>query len=164
MTFDRFGRAGIGSHPHYWRILRAVVRWAALSLVLNLGWEVIQLPLYTIPTAQSMAQIVYVVAHCTAGDAMIAAITFAIASSVLRDSDWPLADPWRGVAIVTLLGVAYTGYSEWRNVYQAGYWGYSSSMPLVFGVGLAPLLQWIFIPAAAVLILRAQRTRLANLN
>ncbi len=158
MSIDRLAKAGAERQPAYWRIPIKVLRWAALSLVLNLGWEVLQLPLYAFPSAQSMAQTVYVVAHCTIGDALIAAITFVIACLLLRDADWPLADPLRGTAIVTLLGVAYTGYSEWRNVYQAGNWSYSTNMPLVFDIGIAPLLQWMFIPVAAVLILRAQRT------
>ena len=158
MSFDWLAKAMPPGPPPYRRILSGILKWTALSFILNLGWEVMQLPLYTIASAQSMAQITYVVAHCTAGDAMIAAISFVIACLLLRDVDWPLADPWRGTAIVTLLGVAYTGYSEWRNVYQAGNWGYSASMPLVFGIGIAPLLQWMFIPVAAVLILRAQRT------
>ena len=132
-----------------------VLKWAALALVLNLVWEIVQLPLFTIPTARSMAQIVYVIAHCTVGDAVIAAVSFAIASLLLRDADWPLVEPWRGGIIVMWLGVMYTSYSEWRNVYEAGNWGYSSNMPLIYGVGLAPLVQWIFIPVAAILILRA---------
>jgi len=137
-------------------IPRKIARWAALSLILNLIWEVIQFPLYTIPP---QAQVAYAVIHCTVGDVVIAATTFAIAALLLRDADWPIADPWRGAAIVVLLGAAYTGYSEWRSVYQAGYWGYTSSMPLIFGVGLAPLLQWIFVPIATILILRTQRIR-----
>ena len=156
MSFDWLAKAGLEGQPHYRRIPRKLIRWTALSLILNLGWEIIQLPLYTISSAQSMAQTAYVVAHCTIGDAGIAAITFVIASLLLRDADWPIADPRRGAAIVTLLAVTYTGYSEWRSVYQAGYWGYTSSMPLVFGIGVAPLLQWIFIPVATVLILRAR--------
>lgn len=157
MSFDWLAKAGLASQPPYKRIPAKAVRWAALSLVFNLGWEIIQLPLYTIPSAQSMTQTAYVVAHCSVGDAIIAEITFVIASLLLNEADWPIADPWRGAAIVTVLGMAYTGYSEWRSVYQAGYWGYTSGMPLVFGIGLAPLLQWMFIPVATVFFLRAQR-------
>ena len=159
MSFEWLAKAVPQRLPPYRRILRRVVNWTALSFILNLGWEVMQLPLYTIPSARSISQTAYVVAHCTTGDALIAAITFGIASLVLRDVDWPIADPWRGVAIVALLGVGFTAYSEWRSVYQAGYWGYTSSMPLIFGVGIAPLLQWMFIPVATVLIVRAQRTK-----
>ena len=136
--------------------LRSIARWCALSLVLNLIWEIVQLPLYTIP---SESQVAYAVIHCTIGDAVIAAITFVISALLLRNADWPITDPWRGASVVMLLGVAYTGYSEWHSVYQAGYWGYTSSMPLVFGVGLAPLLQWIFVPTASILILGIRHIR-----
>lgn len=134
--------------------LGMIFAWAVPSFFLNLGWEIAQLPLYTIPSAQSTAQIAYAIAHCTAGDVAIAVVSFLIAAIALRDANWPASRPWRGGAIAILAGVSYTAYSEWYNVYQAGYWAYSSSMPLVFGIGLSPLLQWILIPAVTVLIVR----------
>lgn len=138
--------------------LRATVEasftWAVASLFLNLAWEIAQLPLYTIPSAQSTTQIAYAIAHCTAGDVAIAAVSFLIATVALGAANWPAFHPWRGGAIVILSGVSYTAYAEWYNVYQAGYWAYSSSMPLVFGIGLSPLLQWILTPAVTVLIVR----------
>jgi len=47
------------------------------------------------------------------------------------------------------------------NVYEANAWAYSARMPLVFGIGLAPLLQWLVVPVATLLIVRAwvARTR-----
>ena len=46
--------------------------------------------------------------------------------------------------------VAFTAWSEWYNVYRAGNWGYTASMPLIFGIGLSPLLQWLILPPAMV--------------
>ena len=132
--------------------LRIIFAWAVASFFLNLAWEIAQLPLFTIPSAQNTRQIAYAVAHCTAGDVAIAVVSFLIAAVALRDANWPASHPWRGVAIAIFSGVLYTAYAEWYNVYQAGYWAYSSSMPLLFGIGVSPLLQWILIPAATVLI------------
>ena len=134
--------------------VRATLVWAALSFVLNLVWEIAQLPLYTIPSARSATQVAYAVAHCTAGDAAIAAVSFLIAAAALGTARWPASHPRRGGAIIILSGVSYTAYMEWYSVYQAGYWTYSSSMPLVFDIGLSPLLQWILIPIGTVLIVR----------
>ena len=136
-------------------LVRRALLWAGLSLALNLMWEVAQLPLYTIASDPSVARIAYAVLHCTLGDAIIAAACFILAGFVLQDADWPTSRPWSGGAIATSFGLAYTVYSEWYNVYQSGAWAYSARMPLVFGIGLAPLLQWLFLPVATLLIVRA---------
>ncbi len=36
------------------------------------------------------------------------------------------------------------------NVYRAGSWGYTASMPMIFGIGLSPLLQWLILPPVMV--------------
>ena len=46
--------------------------------------------------------------------------------------------------------MAFTAWSEWYNVYRAGNWGYTASMPMIFGIGLSPLLQWLIIPPVIV--------------
>ena len=141
-------------------LLQNVMRWAALSFALNLVWEALQLPLYTIGRTGSLAQLVYAVLHCTVGDALIAGASFLAAGIALRTPDWPAARPWAGGLIALTFGMAYTAYSEWHNVYQTGAWTYSSSMPLIFGIGLAPLLQWLALPVATLLLFRWGRTPL----
>ena len=136
-------------------LLGRALLWAGLSLALNLVWEVAQLPLYTIAQDPSLVRIAYAVLHCTVGDAIIAAAGFILAGFVFQDADWPSSRPWSGGAVAILFGLAYTAYSEWYNVYQAGAWTYSARMPLIFGIGLAPLLQWLVIPVATLLIARA---------
>lgn len=133
---------------------RALLVWAVVSLVLHLAWEVAQLPLYTIPSAQSGAQIAYAVVHCTAGDVLIAVASFVIAAAACRNIRWPESRPWRGGLSAILTGVSYTAYSEWQNVYQSGNWAYSEDMPLVAGIGLSPLLQWMFVPLMTILAVR----------
>lgn len=134
--------------------LKMIFAWAVGSFFLNLGWEIAQLPLYTIPSAQTTRQVAYAVAHCTAGDVAIAVVSFLIAAIALRDANWLQSRPWRGGAIAIFFGVAYAVYAEWYNVYQAGYWAYSAGMPLVFGIGLSPLLQWAMVPAVTITIIR----------
>jgi hypothetical protein len=59
-----------------------------------------------------------------------------------------------GGTVATLVGLAYTAFSEWQNVYQDANWSYAPAMPLLFGIGLAPLLQWIVIPPLSIGCLR----------
>lgn len=135
-------------------LVRNAGLWALLSLLLNLPWELAQLPLYTLVSARAASDVVYAIAHCTIGDVLIAMTVFLLASALLRRTDWPLSRPVAGGAWVTVAGMAYTAWSEWRNVYELGSWAYSASMPLVFGIGLSPLLQWLFLPAATLLVFR----------
>lgn len=141
-------------------ILQGILVWAALSFALNLVWEVVQLPLYAIAESGTASQLAYAVLHCTLGDVIIAAGSFVLAGFLLRAPDWPSSLPWPGIAIATASGLLYTAYSEWNNVYVAGTWAYSAAMPLVFGIGLAPLLQWIVVPALSLAIIRSRLWRI----
>ena len=134
--------------------IRNVAAWAGFAFVLNLAWEVAQLPLYTIFTTGTPKEIAFALAHCTAGDVLIAVSGFVLGLIVTRRPDWPMSRPLLGGTVATLFGLAYTAFSEWQNVYQTGSWSYAPAMPLLFGIGLAPLLQWIVIPPLGIAWLR----------
>lgn len=131
-----------------------MVMWALASAAANLVWEFAQLPLYALFDEPDTARIVRYVLHCTAGDVFIALGAYAAAALALREWAWPLHDPLRGITLTTALGLAYTVASEWYNVYHAAAWTYSESMPLFFGIGLAPLLQWLLMPPLVLLLVR----------
>jgi hypothetical protein len=61
--------------------------------------------------------------------------------------------------MVTALGLAYTVFSEWYNVYQVGSWAYSQRMPLMSGIGLSPLLQWLLLPIFTLMVMRLVQRR-----
>ncbi len=132
---------------HTWRPFAA---WVGLSFLLHLLWETAQLPLYTIWLDPDTGHIAFAVFHCLLGDILIGAFTYGATALVLGDFRWGLTMPWRGAAIAVGLGVAYTAWSEWHNVYRAGSWAYMPSMPLVFGIGLSPLLEWIAVPITSL--------------
>ena len=134
-----------------------LLAWTALALLLNLVWESAHVSLYTISREAEFTRIASAVLHCTAGDGLIALASFALAGAVLRDAKWPFSRPEPGAAITALLAVTFTVYSEWRNVYGVGAWAYLPDMPLVLGIGLTPLLQWIVIPPATTFLLRTMR-------
>ena len=134
--------------------VRNIAAWAALAFVLNLAWEIAQLLLYTLFSAGTAKEIAVALAHCTAGDVLIAVSSFILGLIATRRADWPMSRPLLGGAVATLFGLAYTAFSEWQNVYQTGSWSYTPAMPLLFGVGLAPLLQWLVIPPLGIAFLR----------
>ena len=140
--------------PATLRILARVGLWSALAFVLNLAWEIAHVRLYTIWATADGAGVAWALLHCSVGDVMIALAMFALAGMVLRRSDWPASRPWSGGAIVVIGAMAYTAWSEWQNVYRIGSWGYTAGMPLIFGIGLSPLLQWLILPPVMVVAYR----------
>jgi hypothetical protein len=130
------------------------IEWAGWALVLNLIWEVAQLPFYAFAPALRTSELVWNVVHCTAGDVGIALASFGVAALGTREPDWPGHRPWGGLAAALVAGLAWTAYSEWQNVYVRGTWAYAEAMPTVFGIGLLPVLQWLVLPPLALLALR----------
>ncbi len=128
--------------------------WSALAFVLNLAWEIAQVRLYTIWAEADGLSVAWALLHCSLGDVAIALALFALVGMVLRCVDWPVPRPWAGGTIAVIGALAFTAWSEWYNVYRAGNWAYSASMPLIFGIGVSPLLQWLVVPPVLVLAYR----------
>jgi len=124
--------------------------WSTLAFVLNLTWEIAHVRLYTIWAEADRLSVAWALLHCSLGDVVIALAMFALTGIVLWRVDWPASRPWVGGAIVVIGAMAYTAWSEWYNVYRAGSWAYTASMPMIFGIGLSPLLQWLILPPVMV--------------
>lgn len=143
-----------------------VVRYLALLIAANFAWEVAQLPLYTLWTEGSPAEIAWAVLHCTAGDGVIGATALALALVLTRARDWPLSGFGQVAAIATLLGVAVTVALEWLNVEVRGNWAYAAAMPRLppLGTGLLPVLQWLLLPPVCLFAARRITTPLPALR
>ena len=131
--------------------LVALRRYLLVIPVANLAWETAQLPLYTVWREGSPREVAFAVAHCTAGDLLIATMSLVLALLVLGVPDWPARGFGRVATAALVLGVGYTAFSEWLNTTVRGGWTYTELMPVVpvLGTGLAPLAQWVLIPLAA---------------
>jgi hypothetical protein len=146
-----------------WRLI--ALRYLPAMAALNLGWEALQAPLYTLWDEARAAYIVFSIVHCTLGDLLIGAAALGLSLIVLRERA-PAGWRWRALgALTALLGLTYTVFSEWMNIALLRTWSYSERMPtLTLGeltLGLAPLLQWVFLPPMAVCVARraARRAR-----
>ena len=133
-------------NPATLRVIARAGIWSALAFALNLAWEIAHVRLYTIWAEADRASVAWALLHCSLGDVVIALAMFALAGIVLWRADWPASRPWTGSAIVVIGAMAFTAWSEWYNVYRTGAWGYTSDMPMIFGIGLSPLLQWLILP------------------
>jgi hypothetical protein len=117
----------------------------------SLLWEVAQLPLYTIWAEGTAGEIAFAVLHCTGGDLLIAGFSLLVALLLFAETRWPAGRHGMVAAASIVTAVAFTVYSEWRNVEVLGNWAYSEWMPTlpVIGTGLSPLAQWIVVPISA---------------
>jgi len=93
---------------------------------------------------------------CTLGDLVIAACALTLALLLVGAPDWPRDRFWPVAILTVAFGLAYTAFSEWRNVVARASWAYSDWMPVIpiagLSIGVSPLLQWIVVPAAAFAI------------
>jgi len=117
----------------------------------NLVWEMLQLPLYTIWSTGTLRQQAYAILHCTLGDIIIALTALGLALVTLGNANWPASRSPQVSGLALICGLGYTIFSEWLNISVRSAWAYSDRMPIIpigeLRVGLAPLLQWIIVPA-----------------
>ena len=133
--------------------LGALRRFALITLVGHLIWEIAHTPLYTIWVEESWGEIAFAVMHCTAGDLLIAMSTLLLALFAFGSASWP-RDRVAPVLVATIvLGVGYTIFSEWLNIEVREAWAYREIMPVIpiIDAGLTPVMQWVVIPSLAYL-------------
>lgn len=140
-------RPGAARQSGWFSVLKRYIIFVALA---NLGWEFLQLPLYTIWESGTSSEIVFAAVHCTGGDILIALSAIVIALFLVGDSERPVVGFKRVMILTIVLGVGYTIFSEWLNIEARKAWAYSDLMPVVpiINTGLSPIVQWILIPAA----------------
>lgn len=130
--------------------MRTFALYIAFSALGHLVWEIVQLPLYDLWRTASIGELAFAVLHCTAGDLLIATSVLMGSIVVLRAWRWPREIALRIAVLAIVLGIAYTAYSEWHNVYVRRSWSYAAAMPtmeiLGYRIGASPLAQWLVVP------------------
>ena len=119
----------------------------------KLFWETAQLPLYTLWRTEPVRSIVRAALHCTAGDVVIAMAALVIALASVGNARWPDERMVVVAVAVVAIGVVYTIGSEYLNTVLRRSWSYTESMPTLpwIATGLAPLAQWVVVPAFALI-------------
>lgn len=98
------------------------VRYIACVGLLNLFWEMLQLPLYTLWYESPPATIAFAVVHCTVGDVLIATVSFFAAVVLSGAINWPQKHYGRVALMAGIFGVCYTVFSEWNNTVVTRTW------------------------------------------
>lgn len=126
--------------------LRVLTRIFVVAALVNAPWEVAQSSLYVGKDGGSIPWW-----HCvlmSLGDAVLVLVIFFIGWIILGRLQW-FEHPGRtGYATMLMSGLAISIATEWMMVYVAHRWGYTKSMPLIpgLGVALAPIAQMLSLP------------------
>ena len=133
---------------------------ALFAFLLNLPWEIWQVPLFNRMAAAPHWEAVKTCSRAAAGDAVIALIAYWAVALVVRHRDWvvrPKASTGLGF---TAGGLALTIAIERLALggLWVQHWTYSPLMPVVpgLGVGLSPLVQWLVLPPLLIWLVRRQ--------
>jgi uncharacterized membrane protein len=122
-----------------------------IGFILNLIWEVVQLPLYKGYTSYFdhfggcfVASIV---------DAVTVLLIYYLFAWWFGNRMWIKRLNWKKTVLVILLGGAIAvGFEQWA--FALDQWGYSEKMPVVplLNTGLSPLLQLMILPLLSYLL------------
>lgn len=125
------------------------------TLVLHFAWEMLQAPAFE-DFAESTWEGTLRCFTAALGDVLLASGAYVITALAFRRAAWPVGREWRLPATTWVaLGIIATIVFE-RWALSRGRWAYGPEMPLVFGIGLLPLLQWIAVPALTLALLRTR--------
>ena len=84
-------------------------------------------------------------------DVLMVFAIYALVSLLRWDWLWFKSRNW-GWALFIILLPLWQAAVEYQAVYLAHRWEYLPNMPLIFGIGLSPLLQMLILPSLAILL------------
>jgi hypothetical protein len=128
------------------------------TLVLHFAWEMLQAPAFE-DFAESTWEGTLRCFTAALGDVLLASGAYIIAALAFRHVAWPVRRGWIAPAAVWIaLGIFATVVFE-RWALSRGRWAYGPEMPLVLGIGLLPLLQWLIVPMLTLVLVRRLAAR-----
>lgn len=147
-------RAAGVRRPGWWQPWTAL---AGFAFLLHFLWEMLQVPLYAGMSEANHWAAVRRCAFATAGDMALTLFAYAIASVWARNRLW-LAERSRharraGLVFLTT-GFAVSVVLEWINVHIWLSWAYAPSTPVILGIGVNVLFQWLLLPPFALWLTR----------
>ncbi|HVT02590.1 MAG TPA: hypothetical protein VHL58_04340 [Thermoanaerobaculia bacterium] len=132
-------------------------RWttfAALVFALHFAWEMMQAKWFESMQGLPLSRATLTCARASFGDLVITALAFTLAALVGGGAKWPTSRRVLVAAAVFIAtGIAITAGYE-RFALGRGMWRYDDTMPILFGIGALPLLQWLLLPLIEVMLFR----------
>ena len=117
-----------------------------ISVLLNLPWEVAQMPLYV-----EEGSWLEFVSHCfipSLGDGFIVMMIFGVGCAARGRPDWADQPKWAGYTLMLITALTMAVLVEGLGFYGLSRWSYTARMPLVpgLGIGVVPVLQMLVLP------------------
>ena len=138
-----------------------VIVGIVVTLSLHFGWEMLQAPAF-MDFAGSTWEGTVRCFVASLGDVLLASGAYVVTALAFRRPRWPIRPDWilPAAAWIALSVLAAIAFELWALAQVR--WAYGPEMPLVFGIGLLPLLQWIVIPTLTLAVLRARMQKAAQ--
>lgn len=123
------------------------------TLALHFAWEMLQAPAFADFAGSTWAGTVRCFTAAL-GDVLLASGAYVITALAFRHRAWPVRRGWIAPAAIWIaLGIfATVAFERWAL--SRGRWAYGPEMPLVLGIGLLPLLQWLIVPMLTLGLVR----------
>lgn len=142
---------------------------AVFAMLLNYPWEFLQVPLFAEMAGAPHWVAIKTCTRATLGDAVIMLLAFWVVAAFAGSRYWIFDAPRASrLVLFVSVGVAITVVIEWaaRRGLWIDSWSYSALMPVLpgIGVGLTPVLQWLFLPLLTVWFVRRQMYGYANVD
>lgn len=126
------------------------------AFLVNLVWEMLQMPLFTYPATVTWWQASLECVQAAAGDALMLLVSFWLVALLWRDRRWILQPSAGALSLFLIPGLVMTVVFEALATGVWGRWAYADTMPVlpVTGTGVVPLLQWVLLPLLIVWLVR----------
>lgn len=130
------------------------------AFLVNLVWEMLQMPLFAYPAAVTWEQASLECVRAAAGDALMLLASFWLVALLCRDRRWILQPSAGTLGLFLVPGLVMTVVFEALATGVWGRWTYADTMPVlpVTGTGVVPLLQWLLLPLLIVWLVRRRPT------
>jgi hypothetical protein len=128
------------------------------GVLVNLPWELLQVPLFDGMSRAPHWQATKFCSLAAVGDGALLVGAYWVTSALARSRQWVLHPRLRDVLVLLSVGQVMNALFEWLNTEVWQRWAYIPAMPTVplLGTGLAPVLQWLFLPPLVIWIVRRQ--------
>lgn len=128
---------------------------AGTAFVLNFAWEMLQAPWFAGMSGLDWWTSTPICLQGTIGDVAMILLAFYVVGAATGDRVWLLRSAKPPLAAFMGLAALQALSLEGLSV-RLGRWAYLPSMPVdpILGLGLAPILQWLVIPATSAAIAR----------
>lgn len=136
------------------RLPRIYAALALFAFLLHFVWEMLQVPGFAGMAEADHWDATLFCLRATLGDVLILWVAYAAAGFAVGDGAWIVRWSVRPVGTFVVVGVTITVVLEWLNTAVLDRWAYAQGMPIIAGVGLAPLLQWLLIPPLVLWLAR----------